>query len=207
MAPRCVPGRQLARVGVLRHFDRLAKRYGLKPVPFFSLSDWEMCLRSSHRYRGSALADLRRFASQLLRESEPHCLATPRPAPTDLSRQWRAALYDVIVTHDWRTPQIIITDGRKADWASHEEVEIRVDACDAEPASDAGRRIVATLGSYERHPFAVSDLDPWDLQRIHPPLQNAPPHLQHPCYLPKPPLEHTSLSDLEAALVKARRGA
>ena len=192
--------------GVLRHFDRLAKRYGLKPVPFFSVSDWEIFWTSNHRYRGSALADLRRFASPLVRYSEPHCLATPSPAPADLSRGWRAALRDVVETRDWRTPQIIVADTRKPDWPAGDEVAIRVEACDDEPAAEAGSRIVAMLGSYGQHPFAASDLDPWDLQRLHPPLQSATPRLQHPCCLPKPPLAHAPLADLEAALLQARRG-
>lgn len=193
--------------GVLRTFDALAKTNALKPVPFIPVSDWADWLANSHRYKGPALAGLRKFASQLIREPEADCVATPNRAPADLSRHWRAALRDAAAVGDWRSPQIVITDVRSPDWPRDNEVEIRFDPCENQPDLPPERRVLVTLHSYESHPFAKSDLDPWDLQRIHPPRPDALPHVRHPCCLPKPPMETAGLDDLEAELLKARRGA
>jgi hypothetical protein len=195
---------------VLEDFERLVRIYGLEVVPFINRAEYEQVWTrlDYQRYsRTSGLAALRRFAYQLVRSSDGHCRALPNPLPEGLSEEWRCSLREAAVVTDWRNPQIIVARTRKANWPDSEEVEIRFDPCDNEPALPPDRRVLAILDSYERHRFARSDFDPWDLQHIHPPSPDAAQHMQHTCCLPKPPMEHAGLDHVDAELAKVRRDA
>jgi hypothetical protein len=192
---------------VLENFSKLVSDWDMEPVRFIGNTEYEqLWLRIGGSVPlASGLAAVKRFVEPLIRYRDGHCRAVPYQAPADLSEDWKCALREATVGTGWRNPQIVVADKRRQDWPTGEEVEIRFDPCDNEPPLLPERRVLVTLDSYEKHRFARSDFDPWELQRTHPPSESAPLHLQHPCWLPKPrPLEHAPLSDLNAALVKAR---
>src|SRR4029077_12648060 len=88
----------------------------------------------------------------------------------------REALSDL---KDWRNPQIVVARRRRNRWPDGPEIQIRIDGNDSLEV-----RVLATLESYETHPFALSDFDPWDIERCHLPAANG--RLSHyPCHLPK----------------------
>lgn len=192
---------------VLRKFEDLTRRHRLAIVPFISQTELgDMWTRMDYRNtRQASFAALRRMAALLVRETEGHCLARPVPEPLGLANDWLRALRDVTAADDWRSPQIVVPRQRRALWPAGQEVEIHFDACDEVPASGPYQRVLTSLESYEAHPFALSDVDPWDLRHIFPPPAGAPAHRRQACCLPKPPrVEGVALEDLRSALENAR---
>ncbi len=193
---------------VLERFENLVRTHRLQVVPFISQAEYEsVWTRLDYRRhsRSSGLAALRRFASLLARSSNVTCTARPEPLPPNLSQEWRCSLREAAIATDWRNPQVIVAETRRAVWPNALEVEIKFDPCDDEPNLQPELRVLAALGSYQEHPFAKSDFDPWDLRHIHPPQPDAPAHMRNECCLPKPPLEHEDLNLLDEDLAKVRR--
>ena len=192
---------------VLLRFVELTRLHGIRPVRFITQADladvWER-IGTRHADTSGAAA-LRRFARLFVRDTAFHCSATPSPEPPGLTTNWKCALRDATDVDDWRNPQIIIPESRRASWGLGDEVGIRFEVCDDFPSSGPYERVLAALDTYETHRFALSDSDPWDLRRVHPPPEDAPAHRRHPCFLPKPPcVEGVALENLAAALHEAR---
>ena len=174
--------------GVLLRFDQLRLERRSAPVPF--VEDDELSnLWSSIGQRGTggnAFRALMQFLNHYVRESGGGCSATPVPEPPGLRLSWKRALRDEMSDlGNWRNPQIVVPEIRRGEWPPGNEVDIYFEPCDGQPASGPTARVVAILEHYHAHPFASSDLDPWDLQRTAPPVPNA--ERQHPCCLPRPP--------------------
>jgi hypothetical protein len=85
-------------------------------------------------------------------EATPDCEAI-------VSTEWKRALRQEIEASDWRNPQIITSTLRRSSWGEGHEVEVRLD--------DGARtaRLVVAARTHEVNPFAVSDFDPWILER------------------------------------------
>lgn len=140
----------------------------------------------NNRGRRNSFAILDRFIRHcLIKKSGGLCRAAPVQEPQRLRDSWKRALREEMSELSaWRSPQIIVPEQRRADWPPGDEVGLNCEECGDVPASGPHQRVLAVLEQYESHPFAVSDLNPWDLQRIHPPVPDRP--RQHPALLPKP---------------------
>jgi hypothetical protein len=193
--------------GVLTDFESLTRRHRLAPVPFISAQDLAvMWLQlESRNNKTAAFATLKRMANGLLRESDAPCSATPVPEPPELTVTWKCALRDSIAEENWRSPQIVVPLRRELAWHPGDEVEVRFDECDGYPALEPTRRVLVPLQSYDGHPFALSDRDPWNLRHVHPVPPNVAANRRHPCSLPKPPcLEGIPVEELLSALNDVR---
>lgn len=176
----------------LREFVRLLRRTGLDPAPFVEDQQlpemWKRLEGGNHRKRN--WDQINEFLGLCRRGEGGTCRATLSPEPPGILDNWRRALRDQLSDPSaWRSPQIVVPKSRLSEWESHKgEIAIQCEACHDQPASGPHHRILACLSPdlYESHQFTVSDLDPWDLQRIHPPISNRP--RQHPALLPKPQL-------------------
>jgi hypothetical protein len=182
---------------VLERFVDLARRHHLSIVPFLTweqLADVWGRIDPRHRHT-SGFAALRRSAGLFAPMIETHCVAAPNPEPPGLTQEWKFALNGSLVdVEDWRSPQLVIPDRRLHHWPATNEVDVQIEPCDDLPGSGPHRRVLASLDSYESHPFAEPDLDPWDLRYIH-----------AVCRLPKPPFcDGIAFEDLGAALENAR---
>jgi len=99
---------------------------------------------------------------------------------------------------DWRCPQVVIPEIRRASWPNSLEISINVDSSKGLAAPDSQYRILVVLESYDTHRYATPDGDPWNLDRIHPPSNES---ADYPCRLPKPPeLMKRPLEELERKL-------
>jgi hypothetical protein len=191
---------------VLEHFDELGRRLGIRAVPFIEKREYDEAIgriTQQGRITGQAYATLRRFAAHLVRPAVGPNLATPEPEPIRLTPCWKSALSESLnQAAQWWTPQIIIPQCRRAQWPPGDEVSIRVNA---DPQSQREQRVIVVLERYAEHPFARIDLNPWDLQRCHPPSPSGRAN-QHPCYLPKPPsLNGLDMSNIQPELAELRR--
>jgi hypothetical protein len=193
-----------ASLETLKEFDELVRRTGLRPVPFIDengddyLNFWSSPAQKHNRGQAA------RFVAQCVGASKTTCAATPIAGPEDLTESWKCSLRNEIQEDSgWRTPQIILPKGRLHIWPTP-TVRIRFEACEGETAHERpDSRVVASLGQYEEHALAVSDLDPWDLRRLHPPTPGSP--RQHPCHLPKPACcDCAPIESLYKELEKAR---
>jgi hypothetical protein len=188
-------------------FERLCETEHLKPVPFVAPADYE-ALRDNPTYtRGSNLRATLQVLNRYIRESSESIPAVPESGPTDLSDRWKSALNDELHLNDWRSPQIIICEHRSDAWrpsmaGTSERAEVRL-RC--ENSGERHRRVVALLESYDRHLFARSDRDPWDLQRWKPVRAGTPMRQRHPCRLPKPAiLNSTELENLRPTVARIK---
>jgi hypothetical protein len=171
---------------VLEQFQALVREREFEVVRFVSQTDydemWQRIDYSNARTRAYAL--LCSFAQHLVLGNDAATApATPDPEPEMLSESWKLGLRQAMENlQDWRNPQIIVSEKRRSVWPNSPEVGIRV-----EDASEAGLqyRVLANLESYGSHPFASTDLDPFDLSRFHPPIPGV--DRQHPSILPRPP--------------------
>ncbi len=168
-----------------------------KVVPFFTEEDYANAWANAKR---TTLQPALRFVEQLIRRSDRVCIAEPVLGPNDLSQTWKAALRDAMEeTGDWRDPQIVVPCVRREHWPFDHEAIIDLPACEEAPASLGAERLLVTLENYGTHPYARTDIDPWDLQRIHPPPKVG--RVIHPCLLPKPPrLRNMSLADIQSSV-------
>jgi hypothetical protein len=174
----------------LRKFVNLLRKTGLTPAPFIEDHQQdELWLKLGQEPpRNGEWQQLMEFLDLCRRPDGSVCRAVPDHEPTGISDNWKRALRDQLIDPlDWRTPHIVVPESRLTEWgANQNEVAIRCEKCNGQPASGPHHRVFAALESYESHPFAISDLDPWDLRRIHPPIPDRP--RQHPALLPKPRL-------------------
>jgi hypothetical protein len=182
---------------VLETFVDVARQHHLSIVPFLT---WEQLAAGWERIdprhtRTSAFAALKRFAGLFAPLNLTDCVATPNPEPVGLTQEWKCALRQhMIDLEDWRSPQIVVPEKRLRHWPATHEVNVQIEPCDDVPGSGPHQRVLVSLDSYETHPFAGSDLDPWDLC-----------HIQAGCHLPKPPCcDGVALEQIETALKNAR---
>jgi hypothetical protein len=186
---------------VILDFLDLLARTGLDPVPFIDHAECSIFWDDLKKRKGQGRFSLViRFLNHCTKNTSGICLAYPMPEPTKLRDSWKRALHDELNDlTDWRNPQLIIPTLRHSDWEPvKNETAIHCEPCNNQPAS-THHRVLAVLERYESHPFAISDLDPWDLQRIHPPNPEAP--RQHPALLPKPLIpKGTTLENLNDLL-------
>lgn len=165
---------------VLRNFVKLLRRTGLNPAPFVEdLQQNELWQHRPARFDG--WQHLREFLDICRRPDGSMCSAIPDPEPSGIHDNWKRALRDQLSDlSDWRNPQIVVPESRLTKWLPHgDEAAIRCEECDDHPASGPLHRVLAVLENYESHPFAISDLDPWD-------VRCTAPSGAHPCYLPNP---------------------
>lgn len=188
---------------VLLEFEKLVRRKRLTPLPFIEQNDFES---AKHQLgKGPVAAQILRFSNHLIRNGENITRAIPNPEPTPaLTDCWRRALRDEL-THleNWRSPQIIFPEIRRSVWPTTDEIEIK-----CEDRTDSVSRVLASLEAYELHPYAISDLDPWD-------VRCTAVSGKHPCYLPNPlmpgkdPMQNdcyrVPIAQLLDELIEARR--
>ena len=186
-------------------FDTLVRKHHLTPVPFIdSEAQARFYARINELQGGKArYGYIRRFLDNCSGGFNlgMHS-AEPSPLPDSLTHHWKRALRGAFDDADWRVPQIVVPATRKGAWASTAgEIAISLE----DRPTEGARRIVADLTSYDEHPFVFADFDPWDLRRHHPPP--GPPHLNHPCRLPRP---HNcggdDIKELCEHLITARQG-
>lgn len=193
---------------ILRDFIDLVRRTGLEPVRFLEQDEqttlWEAI--EQHRHAGAGqFAALMLFLDECAGAPGGTCEARPAdPQPSGLRASWKRALREELVHEQhWRNPQIIVARSRHEAWQGGEETALYCDKCGPQKATGPHRRVLAVLDAYDSHRFALSDRDPWDLRRLHPPA--AGPR-QHPCHLPKPPIRQPlPLDRLEDELAQATR--
>ncbi|MDP2762259.1 MAG: DUF1641 domain-containing protein [Sideroxyarcus sp.] len=192
----------------LRKFVNLLRRTGLNPAPFIEDHQQdEMWLKLGQEPpRNGEWQQLMEFLDLCRRPDGSMCRAVPDHEATGISDNWKRALRDQLITPlDWRTPHIVVPESRLTEWGTHEnEVTIRCEKCNGQPASGPHHRVLAILERYESHPFAAADLDPWGhLEWLKRPQPDA--RVNYPCRLPKPPvLDGVPLEELFQALVEVR---
>lgn len=181
------------RGSILLEFTNLLQTHGLLPVPFVSEQDWAELLQTR---RLNYFGRLMRAASSLVRRGDLTLGATPIGAPADLKVEWLAALRQSLSdSDDWRRPQVVIPANRRSLWPQGDELEIEIASCDGQAAPELYERLMVVLENYQLHHFALSDGDPWNLERLHPPSDS---RVTHPCCLPKPPeLANCALDEIE----------
>ncbi len=198
-------GQDPAPYNVILGFLNLLARTDLNPVPFIGHEEciefWSIIKdrKGQGRFRNVIM-----FLNHLKGDvGDVRARPTP-PEPTGLRDSWKCALgTEMGDLTNWRNPQIIVPRLRHPDWHCGVEVDINCEPSSGESASGPHLRVLAVLEDYESHPFALSDLDPWDLQRIHPPIPNR--GRQFPALLPKPSLLNgCSLQNLRDSLNAAR---
>ena len=191
---------------VILDFLNLLARTKLEPVPFIDPEEcnvfWNIIKdrKGQGRFRNVIM-----FLNHLKGDVGGIFLAQPISAePTELRDSWKCALRTELGDlTNWRNPQIIVPKLRRPDWHCGTEVGLNWEPNSGESASGPHLRVLAVLEDYESHPFAISDLDPWDLQRIHPAIPDQ--DRQYPALLPKPSLLNgCSLQNLRDHLNLAR---
>lgn len=174
---------------LLKYADRI-REHGLTPVPFLTEQQRLQLIEAiSSRPEGMGAngAAILRFAENLVRRAERTDEATPQcnPAPA-LSIEWKRALRDALdEPANWRDPHIVVPESRQSVWPHAHEVAIQ---CSDRPEAPPEIRCLVRIDDYQRHPFALTDLDAWQhlLHRNAPKSEN--PRIQHPCILPRPRL-------------------
>jgi hypothetical protein len=189
---------------VLEQFVNLVRENQLDVAPFVSRTEYdEMWQRIDygHFARTRAYASLVSFAEHLVRNDSPTPLATPIPEPPMLTQCWKRGLRQAMGDlRNWRNPQIIVAEKRQPLWPATHEVPIQLEDLGG---AELQHRVLAPLERYDSHPFAVADLDPWDLRHLYPPIPEV--NRQHPCRLPRPPvLQHAQLERLIERMGDAR---
>lgn len=183
---------------VLLEFRDLVRKTGLAPVRFVQQTDYDNAVVKLGKT--TAAANIRRFSYNLVRHINSVICATPQPTPP-LSDFWKSALNDELdVPENWRNPQIIFPEKRRAVWPNAREVAI---AC---PSSTSEvLRVLASLNNYDAHPLANGDTDPWHhFEHLWPPAHGV--NGDKPCWLPRPPtLEKVPIEQLSERLVEARK--
>ncbi len=194
---------------VLRKFVNLLRRTGLNPAPFIEDHQQDEMWQKLGQEppRNGEWQQLMEFLDICRRLDGSMCRAVPDHEPTGISDNWKRALRDqLIAPSDWRTPHIVVPESRLTEWGAHEnEVTIRCEECNGQPASGPHHRVLAVLEHYESHPFAVPDIDPWrHLEGLYPPEQDVAN--KHPCRLPRPSiLDRIHLEKLVGLLTDVRR--
>lgn len=185
----------------LKRFNDWIRAHPLvNPVPFIERDEYDALVQRAPRTSGNARMIFTILPSYL-RPSSGGALATPLRCPNDIPDSWKQALREALVNvADWRSPQIVAFQERKGAWPDRDKIEIMLgEEVLPEP------RVFAILGEYEQHRYALSDFDPWDLQRCHGAAN--PNRLNNfPCRLPKhPELDGLPLDRLEQRVRELRR--
>lgn len=168
-------------------FDALYKREQLRPAPFVDPEECQALfgLIAARTAGNNQYEPLFRLLGSCLRESGGELSATPQPEPSGLKLSWKRALRDEMGDlSDWRSPQLIASEGRRDDWQpAIQDEEVRI-TCEDRVQDEVHSRVIAFLGSYAEHKYARADHDPWDLRHCHPPVNAA--DFNRPCRLPRP---------------------
>lgn len=176
-----------------------ARRLKIEPVRFIDSDTYSQMVDTMKHT--SANAAIFRLLPDYVRTRSGGPAATLISGPNDLSESWRQALHSAMNDPaDWRTPQIMAVAERRDVWPKTPEIDISI-------ATDAPiqQRVFVILEEYERHRFALSDFDPWDLQRCHE-GSDANRLTDFRCRLPKhPDLEGLPLGELQRKMVDLRR--
>lgn len=167
---------------VLRDYLHLLGKTKLTAVRFIEEEEcvafWESLEGRKGRGRFSLIL---RLIDHCKRNLDSICRATPIPhEPPNLRESWKRALRDELGDlTDWRNPQIVVPIIRRSDWnPAANEVEILCGPC-GDQLEFAHHCVLVNLENYAVHPFAIPDLDPWD-------VRCTAPNGGHPCYLPNP---------------------
>ena len=183
--------------GLKRFNDWIRTRPGFEPAPFFDRAEYDATLNEMY-HGGSYSAFFARFAYDYVKREAGGPTATPLDAPNDLPISWRQALRTAMSDpEDWRRPQIVALEERGGSWQPHlNELRIRLD-----DTGQVDMRVFAIAEQYEQHPFASSDIDPWNLRHFDPnPLGH-----RNPCRLPRPPaVDISSPARIDETLNTAR---
>jgi hypothetical protein len=193
-------------LNVLSKFDELVRRHHINVVPFITDAEWDNLREIIGARYGRTVGYSTRLSTAriFIRDTSSHCAATPVPEPPRLTKNWKCALGTALTAEDWRNPQIVIPESRRADWGTGDEASIQIETRGGMPSGELHKRVLTVLERYDAHPFALSDFDPWDLRHVHQPPEGAPPHMRHPCFLPKPPcLNGVRLENLTTVLEEA----
>lgn len=188
----------------LDDYDLLIKRYRVSPVPFLTNDELATFYEKGPPSGGNRYAGLQRFLAHCtIARSLPAAMAVPAPEPSGLRHSWKQALRaELGDLSNWRVPQIVAASSRFPEWRASTVGEHRVGIrCEDKP-DRLQYRVIASLESYGNHPYAHSDVDPWDLKRLHPEPSGAE---TKPCVLPRPPaLQNVLLEALAASIRHAR---
>jgi hypothetical protein len=201
------PGPQNA----LRDYLHLLKKTELAAVRFIEEEECILFGKILEDRKGRGRFDLvLRLIHHCRRNSVSACRAVPTPSePPSLRESWKRALRDELCDFaDWRNPQIVVPRVRRSGWKDAEnEITIQCEPCNGQ-AKSTHHCVLVNIEDYDTHPFALSDLDPWDVRRT-------APAGKHPCYLPNPlipdrdPLQkhvhRVPITQLNAQIDQARR--
>ena len=185
----------------LKRFNDWIRAHQLvTPVPFIDEQEYELLKRQAAHTHANARMIFTILPSYVARLSGS-ALAEPLQCPKDLPDTWKQALRESLRNlADWRNPQIVAFESRKDGWPNADQVEIRV----AEGAK-LEERVFAILERYEKHRYAMSDFDPWNLERCHQ-APDANRLDNFPCRLPKhPELEGIALDQLQERMMGLRK--
>lgn len=190
----------------VQDFLDLCSRRRTPPLPFIGQGEYDEFCSRMETFKGPRGAYRTLF--QLIHcgfRNVPDAMAEPElVAPHTARESWKCAARDGLRAGDWRSPQVIVPRVRRGDWPPGPEAAFKCEECGDGLAVGRHSRVLAVLEDYDAHPFAGSDVDPWDLRRIHPPIPDAP--RQHPAFLPRPPeLQGVRIEDLQVALPIAER--
>lgn len=173
-------------------FIELLSRTDLSAAPFIEEEQksemWSKCGPGPDvHWQAWVYLDL--FLRHCTRPAGNMCIAKPSTEPPGLLDSWRRALRDQLWNPtDWRNPQIIVPRLLRENWPPGNEINVMCEPCGNKPATGPYQRVLAVLEEYEKHPFALLDLDdPWSrLKSKYCPTLEA--RNDHPCVLPKPPI-------------------
>lgn len=198
-------------VGIeLERYLKLLDRTGLDPVGF--IEDAEQATffeKYTHRLGRGNYLPLSRFLLHCRRKCTGSCESTIDHSPSTTG-QWRRGLRDELNrSDDWRTPQIVISSLRVADWPIGAHVGVATSqTCQGRLTPSPRRLVLAPIDGYEHHPYSVADRDPWDV-RITAPSDERPCYLPNPLILDQDPcrdhLARTPIHNLSAEIDRVRR--
>ncbi len=146
----------------LEVFRKVTKEGQLDVIPFVDAGEFSSSVTKAFKDVADkrAAAEWLRFAKTLVRYSSYNETASPQ-GPQDLSQSWRKALRESIDSdRDWRRPQIVVTSVRRGHWPAGDSVQIELDGT-VGPKMES--RALVTAESYDLHPYASCDLDPWNV--------------------------------------------
>lgn len=192
--------------GVLMTFVKLVRSYQLSVAPFIEREDF-LQINCWSAPRTSGLSAIKRSAHLYVRWIGGSCSASPRPEPPSLMPAWKCALRDAMADiEDWRNPQIVVSERRRRQWPGIFEIDVYRDPCEHDAIGTGPHsRVIAVLESYSDHPFALSDFDPWNQERLRSSAARGRAR-DFPCHLPTPPIVNVraSLSELDQMVNQAR---
>ncbi|HKW76644.1 MAG TPA: hypothetical protein VJN64_14030 [Terriglobales bacterium] len=186
---------------VLKRFNDWIRSHQLvEPVAFIDEERYELLKQQAAHTHANARMIFTILPSYVARRSDA-ALAEPLHWPNDLPDSWKRALREALGDLvDWRNPQIVTFACRRDAWPNTDQLQIVI----AEKERPE-QRVFAILEDYEQHRYAMSDFDPWDLERCH--LPPNPNRLnQFRCRLPKhPELEGLTFDKLQKRITELQK--